>query len=89
MNENCIYGFEVKYFDEIDNKIKSSKGYTIAKSYKKATEKVSEYFGERELESVRIELWAPNFGQWSDDEENGDEDFLYLRQILKNGKFWW
>lgn len=55
-----VYIMNVEWYNEIDDSIEVINGFVTGDSYNDTLNKVIKYYGEQELESVRLERFGPD-----------------------------
>ena len=54
-----VYIMNVEWYDDINGSTEEINGFVTGNSYNEVLTKVVNYYGEQELESVRLELFGP------------------------------
>ena len=49
---DVLYSYEVKFYDEIDDKTKTARGILFANGFSDAVEKLEDYYGSRQIEEI-------------------------------------
>ena len=54
-----IYIMNVEWYNDIDGSTEELNGFVTGKSYNEVLNKIVDYYGEQQLNSVRLELFGP------------------------------